>query len=219
MKFVFWDWNGTLLNDAPVLWQSFNDMTATRGGRLVTLDEYRQMYRHPIRDMYLEVGVDFSVHPFESVAGEWHDRYHALSSSTQLHHDSLDTLTMFRQQGSRQMVVSALPHDFLETQVRRFSLEHFFEHVTGIPDQLAHSKVPQAVELAEKLNAVKGDITVIGDSSHDAEVARELAAQCILVARGAESRARLEAHGYPVVDDFSQLLEYSLGPQNKADRG
>jgi len=212
MKFVFWDWNGTLLNDAPILWQSFNDMTATRGGRSVTFDEYRQMYRHPIREMYIDVGVDFSVHPFELVAGEWHDRYHALSASTQLHHDALDTLTMLRQRGSRQMVVSALPHDFLGTQVRRFGVEHFFERVTGIPDQLAHSKVEQAVELATKLGAVNKDITVIGDSSHDAEVAKELSAHCILVARGTESRVRLEAHGYPVFDDFSQLRERSLRP-------
>ena len=206
MKFVFWDWNGTLLNDAPILWQSFNDMTATRGGRSVTFDEYRQMYRHPVRDMYVDVGVDFSVHPFELVAGEWHDRYHVLAASTKLHHDALDALTVFRQQGSRQMVVSALPHDFLGVQVRRFGVEHFFEHVSGIPDQLAHSKVEQAVELAGRLRALGDDITVIGDSSHDAEVARELAAQCILVARGAESRSRLEAHGYPVFDDFSQLI-------------
>jgi phosphoglycolate phosphatase len=104
------------------------------------------------------------------------------------------------------MVVSALPHDFLGVQVRRFGVEHFFEHVSGIPDQLAHSKVEQAVELAGRLRALGDDITVIGDSSHDAEVARELAAQCILVARGAESRSRLEAHGYPVFDDFSQLI-------------
>jgi phosphoglycolate phosphatase len=206
MRFVFWDWNGTLVNDAPVLWRSFNDMVVPRGGSAVTFERYREMYRHPIRDMYAEVGVDLSQYPFESIASEWHERYDTLSVSMRLHHDALMALSLFQRQGSRQMVVSALPHDFLGSQVERFGVGHFFEHVRGIPDQLAHSKVEQAVDLASKLGAKGGDITVIGDSSHDAEVAKELEATCILVARGAESRGRLEGHGYQVLDDFSELV-------------
>jgi phosphoglycolate phosphatase len=184
MKIIFWDWNGTLVNDAPALWQSFNDMVQGRGGSPVSFERYREMYRHPIRDMYEEVGIDLVQHPFEAIAAEWHDRYDFLSRSLELHHDVVDTLIALQRDGRRQMVLSALPHDFLLTQVERFGIGQYFEHVRGIPDQLA---------------------TVIGDSSHDAEVARELNAECLLIARGAESRTKLERHGYRVFEDFSEI--------------
>jgi phosphoglycolate phosphatase len=206
MKIVFWDWNGTLVNDAPVLWQSFNDMVVPRGGAAVSFDRYREMYRHPIRDMYTEVGVDLDKHAFEEIASEWHERYNTLTGAMQLHHDAVEALSALQVRGSRQMVVSALPHDFLGSQVRQFRVGHFFEQIRGVADQLAHSKVAQARELAERVGADGGDITVIGDSSHDAEVAKELGASCILVARGAESRSRLEAHGHKVLEDFRELI-------------
>lgn len=207
MKIIFWDWNGTLVNDAPALWQSFNDMVSGRGGSPVSFERYREMYRHPIRDMYEEAGIDLSEHPFEAIASEWHDRYEFLSRSLQLHHDVLDTLSALQRNGKRQMVLSALPHDFLITQVQRFGVGHYFEHVRGVLDQLAHSKVGRARVLAAELGARDKEITVIGDSSHDAEVARELNAECLLIARGAESRKRLERHGYRVFEDFSEVAK------------
>jgi phosphoglycolate phosphatase len=51
-------------------------------------------------------------------------------------------------------------------------------------------------------------VTVIGDSSHDAEVARALGAKCILVARGLESASRLQKNGVPVIDSFENLLHH-----------
>jgi phosphoglycolate phosphatase len=72
---------------------------------------------------------------------------------------------------------------------------------------LAHSKIETALSMAARLGARGREITVIGDSSHDAEVAKELSANCMLVARGAESRERLEVHGFPVLDDFSGLFK------------
>jgi phosphoglycolate phosphatase len=205
MKFVFWDWNGTLMNDAQILWRSFNELATAHGGEHVSFERYRSIYRHPVRDMYAEVGVDFSKHSLEQMASKWHKIYSAMSADIGLHHDAVDVLQALQDLGSRQVVVSALPHNFLGNIVSRFSVRHFFEHLAGIPDELAHSKVGIAIEMADRLGARGGDITVIGDSSHDAEVAKALSAQCILVARGAESRERLDTHGFRVLDDFSEI--------------
>jgi len=195
------------MNDAPVLWRSFNELVTSRGGRATTFESYRQIYRHPVKEMYEQVGVDFTRHHFEEMATEWHGLYHRLLEGVELHHDAFHALNTFKKRGSRQVVVSALPHDFLEKIVDRYAVRNFFEHISGIPDELAHSKVETAIAMAQKLSAQGRDITVIGDSSHDAEVAKELSANCFLVARGAESRERLEAHGFPVLDDFSGLFK------------
>jgi len=207
MKVVFWDWNGTLVNDAPVLCDVFNVLVTARGYSAVTLDEYRELYRHPVREMYEQIGFDFEKHPFEVVAREWHEAYRQRVPSIRLHEDSIATLEAFRNYGSRQAVLSALPHQVLMESVANHRVEHFFDQVAGIAHDKGDSKIQEGLQLAKLMQARGDEITIIGDSSHDAEVARELSARCILVARGGESRCRLESNGFPVVDSFASLVE------------
>ncbi len=206
MKVVFWDWNGTLVNDAPVLCEVFNALVTARGYSPVTLDEYRELYRHPVREMYEQIGFDFHQHPFEVVAREWHDAYRRRVSSVRLHDDSLQALDALQRRGARQAVLSALPHTVLVESVTNHGVGHYFDQVSGIAHDRGDSKVEEGRQLAKLMGVSGGDITIIGDSSHDAEVAMELSARCILVARGGESRSRLEKNGFPVVDSFSSLI-------------
>jgi phosphoglycolate phosphatase len=207
MKVVFWDWNGTLVNDAPVLCEVFNVLVTARGHSPVTLDEYRELYRHPVREMYERIGFNFEKHPFEVVAREWHEAYRQRVPSIQLHSDALPTLEALRVRGSRQAVLSALPHQLLVESVENHGVKRFFDQVAGIAREKADSKIQEGVQLAKVMGVGGDEITIIGDSSHDAEVARELSARCILVARGGESRSRLESNGFPVVDSFASFLQ------------
>jgi phosphoglycolate phosphatase len=207
MKVVFWDWNGTLVNDAPTMCRIFNRVVESRGLAPVSLEQYRELYQHPIQSMYEAAGLDLSRHSFHEIAEEWHEHYLASGPSIQLHHDSITTLEWFKQRGSRQVVLSALPHDIVNTSVPAYSIEHFFEHVVGISDKYAHSKVAEGRALRDRLGMSGSDITIIGDSSHDAEVARAISAQCILIARGSESRRRLEQAGFPVFDSLQAFVD------------
>ena len=207
MKVIFWDWNGTLVNDAPVLCDVFNALVTARGHSTVTLEQYRELYRHPVREMYERIGFDFEKHPFEEVAREWHDEYRQRIASVRLHEDSIQALEALRLRGSRQAVLSALPHTVLVESVNNHGVEHYFDKVTGIAHDRGDSKVREGRELASLMGVSGEDITIVGYSSHDAEVARELSARCILVARGGESRSRLEKNGFPVVDSFVGLID------------
>lgn len=207
MKIVFWDWNGTLVNDALALCEAFNRVIEPRGGRAVTLDRYREIYRHPVRAMYEEVGVNLDQHSFDVIAREWHEHYESLVPAVNLHDDALKALQALRSGGSRQMVLSALPHGELLKSVSVFGVKDFFEHISGVADNRGTSKLEEGRSLFNRVNANASDITIIGDSSHDAEVARELSTNCILVARGAESHERLIAHGYEVIESFASLIE------------
>ena len=48
---------------------------------------------------------------------------------------------------------------------------------------------------------------MIGDTVHDAEVAGEIGADCILVARGHQSRETLMGEGRVVADDLFEAFE------------
>lgn len=208
MKVVFWDWNGTLVNDTSALCETFNHVVRTRGGTPVSIDRYRELYRHPVRGMYEDAGLNFDIHPFEQLAQAWHDHYPQYASSVQLHVDTLSTLEALQAGGYRQMVLSALPQEMLGGMVESFGITRFFEQITGVSDTHGTGKIPEGRFLLSETKASPSDVTLIGDSSHDAEVAKALAINCVLIARGAESRSRLENNGYPVLESFSSLATY-----------
>ena len=53
---------------------------------------------------------------------------------------------------------------------------------------------------------------MVGDTSHDAEVARELGVDCVLIAQGHQAIERLENQGCIVVDSLDSLLSV-LSPE------
>ncbi len=207
MKLILWDWNGTLLNDTPLNADVFNQVRAELGYEPVSIERYRELYRHPISKMYEDSGFDFSRHPFEDVARRWSEVYRAVPEPPPLHDGARDVLSRAQGRGSRQAILSALPHHLLEAAIEHHQLGAFFETVRGATDLLGHSKVAQGVDLARELGVYGKEISLIGDSSHDAEVAQELGAGCWLVSHGAESESRLLQTGYPVCASLGEAYD------------
>jgi phosphoglycolate phosphatase len=205
MKVIFWDWNGTLLNDTPANVDIFNVVRLEFGYAPISVDRYRELYRHPIREMYADAGYDFSKHPFERLAERWSQAYQSNKNRPGLHEDATDVLLKLSELGSRHAILSALPHEMLTENVNQLAIGHHFEVVRGAKDHFGHSKVAEGVDLARFLNAAGEEITVVGDSSHDAEVAQELGAQCVLVSHGAESATRLLTTGFPVCGSLNEV--------------
>ena len=55
MKHIIWDWNGTLLNDLPVIIDAVNETVEQVGIRRITLDDYRTYYTRPVKLFYDEI--------------------------------------------------------------------------------------------------------------------------------------------------------------------
>ncbi len=198
MKLILWDWNGTLINDTPSNVELFNRVMGELGYETVTVERYREIYQHPIQKLYEEAGFDPSRHSFHELAKRWNDLYHTDPAPPPLHDDARWVLESFHGSGTRQALLSALAHEILEPAVARHGLNPFFEVVQGATDMFGHGKVEQGRALAAQLGAYGPEIAVVGDSSHDAEVAQELGAICCLVSHGAESESRLLQTGFPV---------------------
>ncbi len=58
----------------------------------------------------------------------------------------------------------------------------------------------------QKLGNGKGETLLIGDTIHDFEVAREIGADCLLIANGHQSKGRLLTCGVPVLNSLTELL-------------
>ena len=104
-----------------------------------------------------------------------------------------------------QIVLSATEQNMLLRQISELGLDGVFDEVLGMDNIEAHSKLPAALRFKERHPDAR--LVVIGDTTHDFEVARAIGAECILVASGHQSRATLEKCGVPVADNAIEAAE------------
>jgi phosphoglycolate phosphatase len=208
MKTIFWDWNGTLLNDVEMCVRCINQLLDKRGLPPLSTVRYREVFTFPVKDYYEQIGFDFSREDFEIPAHEFMDLYHRFLPDTPLFGCAEDTLKHFRQKGYQQLVLSAMEHESLLRTLKEKNIFGYFDSVSGINNIYADGKIGMAREFFSKLNIKKEEAILIGDSIHDWEVAHALGIQHILVAAGHQSKQRLLEVTPHVVDNLKEVKQY-----------
>lgn len=203
---IIWDWNGTLLNDIDLCVHTINGMLQKRNLQKLSLDKYREVFSFPVKDYYQKIGFDFIAEPFEIPAREFIDNYNGSVQNCKLHENSINVLHYFQSVGIRQFILSAMKQDALDQCLEQQNISHYFEHVSGLDNHYAASKLANGQQLIAELNLNAGELVLIGDTVHDFEVASELGCQCVLIANGHQSRQILELTGALVIDELGQLL-------------
>ena len=203
---IIWDWNGTLLNDTELCVQTINEMLQKRNLQQLTITKYQEVFSFPVKDYYQKIGFDFEVEPFEIPALEFIDLYNSRVNKCKLHDQSITVLKYFQSKGTRQFILSAMKQDALDQCLEQHQIGHFFEHVSGLDNHYAASKLENGQLLISGLNLDASELILIGDTVHDYEVASELGCRCILIANGHQSRHILESTGAMVIDKIAQLI-------------
>jgi phosphoglycolate phosphatase len=208
-RYVIWDWNGTLLDDLSLCVDVINGMLRKRQMPTVTREEYLAVFGFPVRRYYQALGFDFARESFEALSHEFIAGYEAGRRGCALHPEVRTTLEHIAATDRRQALLSASAQDSLRDAVRAFELDSFFDHVAGLDNIYAHSKVELGRELVASLPCAPSEVVLVGDTLHDAEVAQAMGTACVLVAHGHQSRARLHQQGAtPVVDSLRELAEF-----------
>ncbi len=204
-KYIIWDFNGTIIDDVEVGIKSVNPLLAARGLKTVdSLDEYQSAFTFPIKEYYKNLGFDFEVEPYETIAHEWVANYEALSGEIGLVSGVRELICAFEAEGVEQMILSASEGKMLARQLAELGLEDKFSKILSLDNIYAHSKVDIAKEYFKTVDD-KSAYLMIGDTEHDAEVARAVGIDACLVACGHMSFERLEKTGFPVYRDMMEL--------------
>ncbi|MCB0417503.1 MAG: HAD family hydrolase [Bdellovibrionaceae bacterium] len=196
---VIWDWNGTLLDDVQLCVGVISELLLEQGKAPLSVEEYRNKFGFPVVDYYVRLGFDFDRVPFEKVATEFVKRYNERVHSCQLFEGVQDVLENLRGAGLDQSILSAAKETDLHFLTDTHGIAEFFAHRFGIADHYAAGKVARGQELIAELGGDKGSIVLIGDTDHDAEVAKALGIDALLLTGGHHPIARLQATGSPVL--------------------
>lgn len=205
-KIVFWDWNGTLLDDVDYTLSCLNWLLDQHGyPQRYDLAAYREIFGFPIEDYYRRAGFDFVRHPYPVLARRFMDRYTAGVSACAPFAQAAGVLSALSQQGWSQVVLSASRQDYLIEQVSEQGLAGYFTELLGLQDIYGASKVQRGRDWLRSLDMAPERCVMVGDTLHDAEVAQALGAQCVLYTGGHQPRERLEAACPHVIDRLDAL--------------
>ena len=203
MKTVLWDWNGTLLDDVRVSFDCLNDMLRLyHKPEMPDVDAYRAIFGFPVKDYYARAGIGGEL--FDEVAPKWMDAYMRNEIACGLRPDARKALEDFRCAGFRQVILSASKRDNLLGQMARFDILPFFDEVLGLDHIYATSKEGIGKAWMAENAVVPADCVMIGDTLHDADVARAMGCRCILVRGGHQLPGTLETAGCAVAGSLQE---------------
>lgn len=205
IKTIIWDWNGTLLDDLDLSLDSVNVLLEERNLPTLTRERYKEIFGFPVVNYYMKAGFDFEKEPFEVPAKKYVKLYASGARDLKLFPDVVDTLTFFKENGFRQIVLSAMRDDNLKKMIEHVNISHFFDGIFGIKDNYAKEKVSLGIQVVEKLGLNPSECVMVGDTLHDAEVAEQCGFHCILFSGGHVSRHRLEQKGFRIIEELNHL--------------
>ena len=201
---IVWDFNGTIIDDIKVGIDSVNPLLSARGLKTIdSIEEYRRHFDFPIKEYYSSLGFDFSKEPYEKIAHEWVWNYQSLSHTIKPVSGVCDVIKYFYEAGLKQIILSASERDMLETKLMEIGVSDYFEDILALDNIYAHSKLEIAKDYFKGKN--KSQYLMIGDTTHDAFVAKEVGIDAVLVC-GHHGREKLEKEGFPVCDDMISFL-------------
>ncbi len=202
-KCIVWDWNGTLLDDRDVCVKAMNTLLKRRKLPELTLERYLEIFDFPVINYYNQLAFP-DRDSYEDLSQEFIEAYDAHLITATLHRDAIRTLEKVKSAGVRQVSLSASMQKRLEEQLKLYRVDHYFSPILGIADIYGHGKADIALQWLPGSGFHPSEILLCGDTAHDAEVAMAMGCDCLLIAQGHQSRARLEKAGVPLADSLKE---------------
>ncbi|MFI3291549.1 MAG: HAD family hydrolase [Opitutales bacterium] len=208
-KHIFWDWNGTLLDDIWLSAKVVSAMLQARNLPKISVDDYKNRFGFPLLDFYTEMGFDFNKETFEGIGDEYIASYNAQRHLCQLHDGAYSLIEKLHKMGVGQSIVSAYQEDFLRDVVREKGLDKFMYSIIGLDNIYALSKVEIAKKHFLNLGIKANELLFVGDTQHDSHAAEEIGCDCIFVSHGHSSHSRLKSlNTHKVLNTHKDLADY-----------
>lgn len=204
-KNIFFDFNGTILNDVDLCIELLNEMLEMKNHQAINKEYYLDIFTFPIIKYYQKAGFDFKGYTFEELTNHFIVKYQPASYKCNLYEGLVDLFTYLKSKGINLYVLSASKIDNLLLQIENFKIRDFFKDILGINDLFATSKLDLARNYFIKNHIDPSETLFIGDTDHDFEIAKELKADCYLVSFGHQSKKRLSKLTDKVFDSYLEV--------------
>jgi phosphoglycolate phosphatase len=205
-KDIFLDFNGTIIDDLDLCVELLNVFLKEQGKKELSIDEYKHVFKFPIKQYYIDAGIDFNIESYESLAIRFIKEYQPRSMHCGLFPNLVDTVKKLKEMGIRVYILSASEQNNLLEQTNTYGITQYFDAVLGINNIHAASKVDRAINFMKDNGINPKETLFVGDTLHDKEVADAIGVNCVLVSCGHQAEDILEKSGCKVIPSASDIF-------------
>lgn len=211
-RHIIWDWNGTLIDDTQACYEVVSTILRETNKPPIPYETYLQEFDFPIIAYYERLGFDFSVESYDDIAAHYIALYADRQFRCSLRESAVHVLASIQELGIGQSILSAYNQTHLDRIITFFDIRDYFVKVVGRDDHYASGKVTEGRYLAQELGLAPKETLLVGDTTHDYEVAQALDIDCLLISGGHQCREKLQACGVPIMTSLRSVLTYLSDP-------
>ena len=213
-KYVFLDFNGTVLNDVDLCLNLLNEMLYDKEKITVDIKRYKEIFDFPIIKYYIAAGFDFSKYTFEELANVFIVEYTRRNlTESSIFTDVEEFVFKLKAIGYKVVICSASKKVLLLDQLRDFGILELFDDVIGLDNHYAASKAELAYKYVNEIEIDLRNSYFIGDTTHDAEVGLKCGLNILLIERGHQSYEVLSKTNEPILPTLLDAFTYIVNKQ------
>jgi len=198
---VVWDWNGTLVDDLPIVVESVNAALAAIEESAIDEDDYREYFTRPVDQFYVRLlERPISGEEWATLDRVFHRHYGTALDRVPFTGDALTAIDDVESRGWTQSILSMWWEEELAACVERRGLTGRMALVQGNRNDAGGEKAAHLLRHLSDLGVETGSVVMVGDSLDDAAAASVVGTACVLYDGGSHHRAHLEDAGVPIAD-------------------
>ena len=207
MKYVVWDWNGTLFDDVDNCIKCMNQVLLNHELPIIKIkEEYRKKFCFPVKKYYENIGFNIQNIPYKQLAQEFINVYQPNSINYQFNDEIVALLSNIQDKGIYQIILSASKQENLLAQVNSFGVSKYFAYILGVNDIYAKSKIDIAYKWIKNNMIDSSEILMVGDTIHDYEGSREIGCQCVIYNNGHEEINNKDIGNSILINKLGEVL-------------
>ena len=211
-RLVVFDWDGTLADSTTIIARSIREALGDMGEPVPADDAARWVIGLGLADALRIVAPGLPPHRHSELTAHYRTRYLGAEQDIPMFPGAVDLLDELERAGYLLGVATGKSRRGLDRVLAKYGLDKRF-HATRCADE-GHPKPhpDMLLHLMDRLGVDPGETLMIGDTTHDLELARNAGVEAIAVTYGAHERHIL-AHHEPLatVHSIAELARWLRG--------
>lgn len=206
---IFLDFNGTILDDLELSYDLLCELAQIYDVEKISKKRYLELFDFPVKDYYEKAGFDFTKVNFNEAADYFISNYSKRwPKETKIFDNFVKVITKLKKEGLKIYIITASEEKLLLSQLEHFGILNLFDGYVASKDNKAKGKIEYAKDFILDNNINPKKSIMIGDTTHDYEVAKAINMRCALFLKGHNSKKRLKETKCKLLKSYNDLYKY-----------
>ncbi|QEY23834.1 HAD-IA family hydrolase [Neisseria animalis] len=212
-KLVIFDWDGTLADTTSPIIATFQESFKACGLPVPAADEIRPLIGYNLPSIIRRLAPDLGEHLYEELAETYAAHYlNPNNRNMRLFDSAIPCLQTLKEQGYWLAVATGKGRTGLDKAIAQTQTAGFWLATACASEQPSKPAPDMVFKLCDELGLMPSETLVVGDTTHDLDMAANAGAPAVAVSTGAHTVEQLRGSLHlAVLNDLSELPDFLAG--------